>query len=47
MKSGSMIASGSLHELYQQAALPVQFNLQTADNRAAEIATHLESLNGI
>lgn len=47
MKTGQMIASGSLHELYQQAALPVQFSLQTADNRAAEIATHLTSLKGI
>lgn len=47
MKSGRMIASGSLHELYQQAALPVQFNLQTVDNRATEIASHLGLLNGI
>lgn len=47
MKSGRMIASGSLHELYQQAALPVQFSLQTAHNRAAEIATKLGSLNGL
>ncbi len=47
MKTGKMIASGSLHELYQQAALPVQFNLQTANHRAAEIATHLRSLKGI
>lgn len=47
MKSGRMIASGSLHELYQQAALPVQFSLQTAHNRADEIATQLGSLNGI
>lgn len=47
MKSGQMITSGSLNELYQQAALPVQFSLQTTDNRAAEIATHLEALKGI
>jgi len=47
MKAGSMVASGSLHELYQQAALPVQFSLQTADNRAADIANHLTSLQGI
>lgn len=47
MKTGSMLATGSLHELYQQAALPVQFNLQTTDNRAAEIATQLTSLKGI
>jgi len=47
MKAGNMIASGSLNELYQQAALPVQFSLQKTDNRAAEIATQLESLNGI
>lgn len=41
MKTGKVIASGSLHDLYQQAALPVQFSLQTADNYAAEIAEHL------
>lgn len=47
MKAGTMIASGSLQELYQQAALPVQFSLQTRANRATEIATHLTSLKGI
>lgn len=47
MKAGTVIASGSLQELYQQAALPIQFNLQTAAGRAAEIAAHLSSLKGI
>lgn len=47
MKTGRIIASGSLHELYQQAALPVQFSLQTADNRAAEIAARLGTHGGI
>lgn len=47
MKAGRMIASGSLHELYQQAALPVQFSLQTVDNQASKLATHIASFKGL
>lgn len=47
LKAGSMIASGSLQELYHQTALPVQFSLQTADGNTTDITTHISSLTEI
>lgn len=47
LKAGSMIASGSLHELYHQADLPVKFSLQTTDGHATDITTYISSLTEI
>jgi Cu-processing system ATP-binding protein len=43
MKSGVMIASGTLDELYLQAALPVRLNITVASGLAASVAERLGS----
>lgn len=43
MKSGVMVASGTLDELYLQAALPVRLNLAVATGTAASVAERLGS----
>jgi len=43
MKSGVMIASGTLDELYLQAALPVRLNLAVASGSASRVAERLGS----
>ena len=43
MKSGVMIASGTLDELYLQAALPVQLNIVVAPGLASRVADRLGS----
>lgn len=43
MKSGVMVASGTLDELYQQAALPVQLKIAVASGLAASVAERLGS----
>lgn len=43
MKSGRMIASGSLDELYRQAALPVRLKIFSLPGRAGNIAERLGS----
>jgi Cu-processing system ATP-binding protein len=41
MKAGSMIASGSLDELYQQAALPVRMKISVTPGEASSVAERL------
>ncbi len=43
MKAGSMIASGTLDELYQQAALPVRLKVSVTPGEAASVAERLGS----
>ncbi|RLA42486.1 MAG: hypothetical protein DRR06_14360 [Gammaproteobacteria bacterium] len=43
MKSGVMIASGTLDELYLQAALPVRLNIAVASGTASRVAERLGS----
>jgi Cu-processing system ATP-binding protein len=43
IKSGRMVASGSLDELYRQAALPLRLQLAVAPGRAAQVAERLGS----
>jgi Cu-processing system ATP-binding protein len=43
MKSGVMVASGTLDELYLQAALPVRLNLAVATGSASSVAERLGS----
>ena len=43
MKAGVMIASGTLDELYLQAALPVRLNIKVASGLAASVAERLGS----
>ena len=43
MKSGVMIASGTLDELYLQAALPVRLNIAVASGSASRVAERLGS----
>jgi Cu-processing system ATP-binding protein len=43
MKSGVMVASGTLDELYLQAALPVRLNLAVASGTASSVAERLGS----
>jgi len=43
MKSGNMVASGTLDELYQLAALPVRFELSVTEGEASYVAERLGS----
>jgi len=43
MKAGVMIASGSLDELYQQAALPVRLEVSVTAGQASSVAERLGS----
>ena len=43
MKAGTMIASGTLDELFKQAALPVRLNVSVTPGKAASIAERLGS----
>ena len=43
MKAGNIVASGTLNELYQQAALPIRLEVKVKDGEASGIAERLGS----
>ena len=44
MKSGAIVASGTLDELYQQAALPVRLRISVTPGEASSVAERLGSM---